>query len=364
MGGRHGAVENLGTLARMSFWAGKRVLITGHTGFKGSWLSLWLTELGGRVFGLALEPDTDPALFHQLGLADRLDHRIGDIRDPEILRARVAEVRPDVVFHLAAQPLVLASYDDPLATWDTNVMGSAHMLQALRQVDHPCALVMITTDKVYENREWVHPYRESDRLGGHDPYSASKAACELVISSFRRSFFSGSPVRVVSARAGNVIGGGDWAQDRIVPDIARALAAGSAIAVRNPTARRPWQHVLEPLSGYLRLAERLMGADAECLTYSYNFGPEIKDVRSVVDLLCAALSQWPGTWEDQSDATARHEAGLLSLDIERARADLGYTPRWNFERSVETTMKWYRAVAEGALAKDITLAQIRAFGAP
>jgi CDP-glucose 4,6-dehydratase len=362
--GRHGAVENLGTLARMSIWRGKRVLVTGHTGFKGAWLSLWLADLGAKVYGLALEPDTDPALFDQLRLADRLDHKIGDIRDPETLRIRLGEARPDVVFHLAAQPLVLASYDDPLATWDTNVMGSAHVLEALRHIDHPCAAVMITTDKVYENREWVHPYRESDPLGGHDPYSASKAACELVISSYRKSFFAKGAVRIASARAGNVIGGGDWAQNRILPDIARALAKGTPIPVRNHAARRPWQHVLEPLSGYLLLAEQMLGTEADKLAASYNFGPEIKDVRPVADLVQAALSHWPGDWSDQSDPTAPHEAGLLSLDIEQARADLGYAPRWGFDTAVERTMQWYRSVSEGASAHDISLAQIRAFGAP
>ena len=364
MGIRQCAVENMGTLARMSFWRGKRVLVTGHTGFKGSWLSLWLDELGAEVYGLALEPDTDPALFDQLGLADHLDHRIGDIRDPNTLRARVAETRPDVVFHLAAQPLVLTSYDDPLSTWNTNVMGSAHVLDALRDLDTPCAAVMITTDKVYENREWVHPYREGDPLGGHDPYSASKAACELVIASYRKSFFADSPVRIASARAGNVIGGGDWAQNRILPDIARALAAKSPIPVRNRTARRPWQHVLEPLSGYLRLAETILGTEAATLATSYNFGPEIKDVRPVIDLVEAALTHWPGAWIDQSDPQAPHEAGLLSLDIERARADLGYGPRWGFDQAVQHTIAWYRAVSQEASARETSLAQIRAFGAP
>jgi len=348
----------------MSFWVGKRVLVTGHTGFKGAWLSLWLSDLGAKVWGLALEPNTEPALFDQLRLADRLDHFIGDIRDAETLRARVAEARPDVVFHLAAQPLVLASYDDPLLTWDTNVMGTVHMLDALRTLDHPCAAVLITTDKVYENHEWVHPYRETDSLGGYDPYSASKAACELVISSFRKSFLADSPVRITSARAGNVIGGGDWAANRIVPEIVRSLADGRVIPVRNKSARRPWQHVLEPLSGYMRLAEAMMGDDAGHLAGSYNFGPELRDVRPVADLVDAALLHWPGDWLDQSDASAPHEAGLLSLDIERARADLGYAPRWGFAQAMENTMKWYRSIDDGAGARDVTLAQIHAFGAP
>jgi CDP-glucose 4,6-dehydratase len=345
------------------FWQGKRVLVTGHTGFKGSWLSLWLEDLGAQVFGLALEPDTDPSLFDQLGLKNRMDHQIGDIRDAGVLRDRVHQVRPDVVFHLAAQPLVLASYDDPLVTWDTNVMGTAHMLDALRELDHLCLAVMITTDKVYENREWVHPYREGDRLGGHDPYSASKAACELLIASYRKSFFVTSPVQIVSARAGNVIGGGDWAENRIVPDIARALAAKQPIPVRNRLARRPWQHVLEPLSGYMRLTETL-ATGQDLYSDSYNFGPEAQDVRPVVDLVEAALRHWPGEWLDMTGEAAPHEAGLLSLDIELARAELGYSPRWGFDLAIENTVTWYRSVQDGASPLDASLAQIRSFGAP
>ena len=257
---------------------------------------------------------------------------------------------------------MLASYDDPLLTWDTNVMGTAHVLQALRDLSRPCAAVMITTDKVYENREWVHPYREEDRLGGHDPYSASKAGSELVIASWRKSFLAGHPVRVVSARAGNVIGGGDWAANRILPDLARALGQGATLRLRNPAARRPWQHVLEPLSGYLRLAEAAYRGEA--LADSYNFGPEPADVHPVRALVEAALSHWPGTWEDASDPAAPHEAGLLSLGIERARADLGYVPRWGFADSVRHSMEWYRDVAGGVSPLDITAAQIAAFGAP
>jgi CDP-glucose 4,6-dehydratase len=342
-------------------WAGKRVLVTGHTGFKGSWLSQWLLMRGAQVFGLALVPDTDPALFDQLGLADRLDHRIGDIRDPKVVADRVAEVRPDVVFHLAAQPLVLASYDDPLGTWASNVMGTAHVLEALRGQETPCAAVMITTDKVYDNREWVHPYRESDPLGGHDPYSASKAGSELVIASYRKSFFGDHPVRVVSARAGNVIGGGDWAANRIMPDLARALGAGQALGLRNPGAVRPWQHVLEPLSGYMTLAEKALAGDA--LADSYNLGPETCDVRPVRDLVENALRHWPGDWRDISDPSARHEAGLLALSIEQARRDLGYRPRWDFETGVRHTVEWYRDVAQGADPAQITTAQIAAFEA-
>ncbi|GAB5436934.1 CDP-glucose 4,6-dehydratase [Falsiruegeria mediterranea] len=346
----------------MSFWAGKRVLVTGHTGFKGSWLSLWLHDLGAQVFGLALEPDTTPALFEQLSLADKLDHRIGDIRDAKLVRDRVAEARPDVVFHLAAQPLVLASYDDPVANWDSNVMGTVHVLDALRQLDDPCAAVMITTDKVYENREWLHPYREGDRLGGHDPYSASKSACEIAIASYRKSFFTDHPVQVVSARAGNVIGGGDWAADRILPDIVRALSAGQPIPVRNPHARRPWQHLLEPLAGYMRLAERMSAA--EQVADAYNFGPETHDVKAVGDLVQGALALWPGEWLDQSDPNARHEASLLSLGIEQARVDLAYAPRWDFACGLAKSVEWYHAVHEGADPLSVTRAQIAEFGAP
>ena len=241
-------------------------------------------------------------------------------------------------------------------------MGTAHLLDALRGLEWPCAAVMITTDKVYENLEWVDPYRESDPLGGHDPYSASKAACELVISSYAKSFFADSGVRVASARAGNVIGGGDWAVNRIVPDIVRALTAGQAIPVRNGAARRPWQHVLEPLSGYLRLAQALSAAQK--VAPSYNFGPEAADVRPVSDLVAAALCHWPGDWQDMSDPMAHHEAGLLSLGIELARSDLGYAPRWDFAQAMEQTMGWYRKVQDGAAPLDITRAQIQAFGAP
>jgi len=235
----------------------KTVWLSGHTGFKGAWLAQWLLELGANVHGFALEPATEPALFDQLGLAKRLHHQIADIRDPAAVRESVKKSQPDFVFHLAAQPPVRLSYEQPLETYATNVMGTAHVLEALRALDKPCAAVLITTDKCYENREWLHSYREEDPLGGYDPYSSSKAAAEIAISAWRRSFFKKHPVKIASARAGNVIGGGDWALDRIVPDCIRALQKKQPIAVRNPNATRPWQHVLEPLSGYLWLAARL-----------------------------------------------------------------------------------------------------------
>ena len=351
-------------MAVSGFWSGKRVLITGHTGFKGSWLSLWLNHLKADVFGYALAPDTTPALFDQLALVEDIDHELGDIRDQEALSRRIHSVKPDVIFHLAAQPLVLRSYDDPLETWQTNVMGSAHVMEAARSLKNPCALVMITTDKVYENREWVYAYREVDPLGGHDPYSASKAAMELAISSWRKSFAaSDATLRIASARAGNVIGGGDWAENRILPDLVRALRANQPLDVRNPHASRPWQHVLEPLGGYMLLAEYLMNSTDSVYQSSFNFGPEAQDVRPVRNLVETALNHWPGKWHDTSNPTQRHEAQSLSLSIEKARAVLGYRPRIGFEQSVEMTLNWYRQVSEGSDPKKLTMSQIEAFSA-
>lgn len=342
-------------------WTGRRVLITGHTGFKGSWLSHWLLRRGAEVFGLSLAPDTTPALFEQLGLADRMDHRIGDIRTAGIVADRVAEVQPDAIFHLAAQPLVLRSYVDPVETWNTNVMGTLHVLEAARSLRRPCALLVITTDKVYENREWPYHYREPDRLGGHDPYSASKAATELVVASHARAFLSDAPVRLASARAGNVIGGGDWADNRILPDLARALAAGTALALRNPSAIRPWQHVLDPLAGYITMAEHMLAGTP--VPDAVNFGPEPTDLAPVRRLVEIALQHWPGTWENISDPYAPHEAGRLSLSIELARATLGWAPRWGLKDAVAHSIEWYRGVHEGTDPVALTDAQITAFEA-
>lgn len=341
------------------FWQGKRVLLTGQTGFKGSWLMLWLQELGARVFGMALSPDTTPSLFDQFFPQGDPGHFIGDIRDADVMRERMAQVRPDIVLHLAAQPLVLRSYDDPLETWQTNVAGTAHLLDALRPANRHMSVVIVTTDKVYENREWVHAYRETDRLGGHDPYSASKAACEMVVDSYRKSFFAGTGVHVATARAGNVIGGGDWAENRILPDLVRAVAKGKRLHLRNPEAIRPWQHVLDPLAGYLRLAERLW--DDPSLAEAFNFGPDSADQRPVRDLVEAALARWPGEWVDSSDKTAPHEAGRLTLATDKARARLDWSPRWSFDDAVARSIDWYRAVHEGGTPRDSTLAQIADF---
>ncbi len=345
-----------------AFWHGKRVLVTGHTGFKGSWLSLWLSSLGAEVFGCALEPDTDPALFEQLGLARDIDHALCDIRDAEALAARLRRSDPDIVLHLAAQPLVRRSYREPLATWQTNVIGTANLLDALRGHRKRCAVVIVTTDKVYENREWPYGYRECDPLGGHDPYSASKAATELAVATWRNAYFpNGSAVRIATARAGNVIGGGDWAEDRLVPDIARALAVGQPVSIRNPASVRPWQHVLESLSGYLLLARRLYEEDNAAFASAFNFGPEPSDVCDVRAVMREALRHWPGEWRDASEPGAVHEAGLLGLSIEKARAVLGWAPRWSAGEAVEKTIGWYRAVHEGADARALTLSQIEAY---
>lgn len=357
---------------------GKRVLVTGHTGFKGAWLCEWLLSLEAEVWGYSLPPPTEPSLFAQLDLGRRIrHHQIGDIGDAVALKAAVIRAQPDFVFHLAAQPLVRQSYATPVETYATNVMGTIHVLEALRGLTRPCAAVLITTDKCYENREIRHAYREEDPLGGYDPYSSSKAAAEVAIASWRRSFFpvaqvaqgKVAPVGVASARAGNVIGGGDWAQDRIIPDCMRALAKGQAIAVRNPRATRPWQHVLEPLGGYLSLGaqihQALGQADAgrlEQLGSAFNFGPEPEANRPVREVVEEILRHWPGRWVDASVANAPHEAGLLNLAIDKARDVLGWRPRWGFATTIKQTVDWYRQGANAAPAcADFTRQQIAAY---
>jgi CDP-glucose 4,6-dehydratase len=338
-----------------AWWRGRRVWLTGHTGFKGSWLGLWLSEMGAKVAAVGLEPEGEPHLFHQLQLSSRLNHHIADIRDAAAMRELAEQAQPEVVLHLAAQPLVRRSYRDPLGTWATNVQGSLHVLEALRNLQHPCAVVMVTTDKVYTNREWDYGYRENDRLGGHDPYSASKAAAEIAIASWRHSFCGPAAhqtphLAIATARAGNVIGGGDWAEDRIVPDAMRALASGEPIGVRRPEATRPWQHVLEPLGGYLLLAERLLEAHGTDTSNPYsdafNFGPSLESNRSVRELIEESVLHWPGQWKDLSDPNAPHEAGRLHLQVDKAHHQLGWRPRWRFATTVERTVAWYRQVQE------------------
>lgn len=338
-------------MVNSSFWSGKKVFLTGHTGFKGSWLSFWLLQMGSEVKGLSLAPNTRPALFEQLGLSSHLSHHIGDIRDGELVSRLIKDWQPDVIFHLAAQPLVRRSYIESVETWNINVMGTIHVLEALKTLTNPCASVFITTDKCYENREWVYGYRENDPLGGYDPYSSSKAGAELAIASWRNSFFktSQTPVGIASVRAGNVIGGGDWAEDRIVPDAIRSLMAKEAIPVRNPQATRPWQHVLEPLGGYLTLAEQMYeqlktpnwAQDAKKLYSAFNFGPSLASNRSVKELVECILSHWPGDWLDQSDPKAVHEAKLLNLVTDKAFHTLNWQPVWNFEQTIKETVIWY-----------------------
>ena len=354
-------------------YRGRRVLVTGDTGFKGSWLCEWLLAMGADVVGIGLEPNTSPALFDQLDLAGRMDHRVLDIRDRAAVAKLIKEVQPDILLHLAAQPLVRLSYDIPVETYATNVMGTVHLLDALRQLDKPCAGVFITTDKCYENKEWLHSYREEDPMGGHDPYSSSKGACEIAIQSFRKSFFNHPRERgiaIASARAGNVIGGGDWALDRIVPDCIRALTRGEAIPVRNRHATRPWQHVLEPLGGYLLLAaelwrdlngEPLISArfGLEMLCGAFNFGPALASNRPGAELLTEVLKHWSGSWDDRSDPRAPHEASLLNLSIDKAQHVLGWAPVWNFASTIEHTVGWYRGVAvDAACPRDLTAQHI------
>ena len=355
------------------FWCGKRVLLTGHTGFKGSWLLLWLLELGAEVWGYSLDADSAPNLFRLLEPEFNKKHKLtnhfhghkGDITDLNTLFGFVTEAQPDVVFHLAAQALVRISYSDPLGTWAANVQGSLNLLEALKPLNKQCAVVMVTTDKVYENQEWVYGYREPDRLGGHDPYSASKAAAEIAIASWRASFCGTAPhqtphLRIATARAGNVIGGGDWATDRIVPDAMRALAVGEPIAVRNPAATRPWQHVLEPLGGYLRLAETL-ATDSDAPCEAFNFGPSLASNRPVRELVATMLSHWPGEWFDQSDPNAPHEANLLHLQIDKAQHRLGWQPLWDYSTTIARTVGWYRAQHEGASALKCCLEDLNAY---
>ncbi|MFN0076491.1 MAG: CDP-glucose 4,6-dehydratase [Prosthecobacter sp.] len=327
----------------------KKILVTGHTGFKGSWLSEWLLLLGARVSGYALDPPTSPALFDTLGLSARMGDTRSDIRDAAAVSRWISAEQPDLVFHLAAQPLVRASYDAPVETFATNALGTAHLLDAVRCSPRPCPVVVITTDKCYHNNEWLHGYRESDRLGGHDPYSASKACAELIVASYQKSFASVPGFSLGTARAGNVIGGGDWAEHRIVPDCMRALARGESIPVRNPQQTRPWQHVLEPLSGYLWLGallrhpELAKHSDNQDFRAAFNFGPQVDGNRPVKAVVEEILKHWSGAWHHLPQQSAPHEAGLLNLSIDKAYHLLQWQPAWQFEQAVQYTTEFYQA---------------------
>lgn len=352
-----------------SRWHGRSVMVTGHTGFKGGWLALWLHRLGAKVHGYALDPPTTPSLFEAAGISAILasDTR-ADLADLDALKAAFDKAQPDIIFHLAAQPLVRASYVDPLGTLAANVMGTAHVLEAARITGSAHALVLITTDKVYENHEWVHPYREVDPLGGKDPYSASKAAAELVATSYRASFFNDRAehdhvMHVATARAGNVVGGGDWATDRLLPDCMAAFARDETVRLRYPQAVRPWQHVLEPLAGYLQLAECLLGANGDDFARAWNFGPGLSGDATVVKIANAVARLWgEGAHVEFAPSTEDnpHEAGLLRLDSTLARLKLGWHPRWPLDHALQQAVAWYKAwFGEGVDMLTFSLDQIK-----
>ena len=344
-----------------NFWSGKRVLLTGHTGFKGAWLSLWLRRIGAEVVGIALEPSSSPSLFNEAAIADQIsESHFFDIRDASGLAEKFRKARPEIVFHLAAQALVLTGYEKPLETFDTNVMGTANLLEAIRSTGTVRTVVAITTDKVYENCEEAYPFRETDRLGGRDPYSASKAASELVISCYRSSFLLEQDIAIASARAGNVIGGGDWSENRLIPDAVRAWGSNTPLEIRSPNAIRPWQHVLEPLAAYLRLAERMHKNPT--LAESYNFGPEPHEaasVRDVITLAQPAFGRGDIRWGEVSEGA--YEAKWLALETAKAQRVLGVAPRWSLQEGIERTMAWYRKYLEGNDAFALCEADIEAF---
>lgn len=336
------------------FWRNRRVFLTGHTGFKGGWMALWLSSMGAQVRGFALDPATTPSLFHDAKIGSLIDDVRGDIRDASRLDRAMQEFAPEVIFHMAAQPLVRFSYQDPIGTYETNVIGTARVLDAVRRAPSVRAVVSVTTDKCYENKEWIWPYRETDPLGGYDPYSASKACAEIVSASFRQSFFpvnqlrrpGGHQVAVATARAGNVIGGGDWSTDRLLPDLVRGFLSGAPVAIRRPHAIRPWQHVLEPLHGYLTLAEKLLsdGPEASRFATAYNFGPTEDDARPVAWIAERMTNFWgnKASWVLDEDPNSPHEATYLRLDASRARHDLQWTPKLRLDTALEWLVAWYR----------------------
>jgi CDP-glucose 4,6-dehydratase len=356
------AVADFGGIGHdAAFWRGRRVLVTGHTGFKGSWLCLWLTQMGAEVTGLALPAD-EVSLFRQARVEQLLTHIEGDIRDFGVVEAAVQRARPEVVFHLAAQPLVRLSYEVPVETFATNVQGTVHVLDACRRVAGLQAIVCITSDKAYENREWVWPYRESDPMGGHDPYSASKGAADLIIASYRRSFFSGAgAARLASVRAGNVIGGGDWAADRLVPDIIRAVVAGARPMIRAPHSIRPWQHVLEALGGYLMIAEAL-AKGADWAADGWNFGPADDDTQPVHWIADRIVAEWGASgWDRPEVVDGPHEAKILKLDCAKARNLLGWRPAWGLGEALARIVEWHKGVAEGDDAQALSYRQLDAY---
>lgn len=343
------------------FWKNKSVFITGHTGFKGGWIAHWLTELGAKVYGYALAPPTEPNFFTETKLQERIvSSTICDIRDLEKISKEIRQAKPDILIHMAAQPLVRESYNTPVETFVANVIGTVNVFEAARHVGSIKAVVNITTDKCYENKEWLWPYRENDRLGGHDPYSASKACAEIVAAAYRNSFFTEAGIHLASVRAGNVIGGGDWATDRLIPDFLRAIDRGEVLNIRSPNAVRPWQHVLEPLSGYLLLAERLYEED-QAFAEAWNFGPNDEDAKPVSWIVERLCEQIPGSKWQTENTKQPHEAGLLKLDSSKAKTKLGWMPRWNLETALSKTVEWHQAWRNQEDMAAITSSQIQAY---
>lgn len=340
------------------FWFGKRVLVTGHTGFKGAWTSLWLKAMGAEVSGIALRPNTNPNLFESMGGGYLVDYDIDvDIRNRAEFSDALAKVRPQIILHLAAKALVRESYRLPAETFDTNLMGTVNVLEASRHVDDLLSIVVVTTDKVYQNKEWIYPYREDDLLGGHDPYSASKAAADIAVASYRQSYFAKRGVGLSSARAGNVIGGGDWAEDRLIPDAIRSWQAEIPLLIRNPDSVRPWQHVLEPIAGYLVLAEVMV--EDPTLAGAYNFGPRVEDATTVGEVIGLAQEAYgAGRFHFPPRTEGPHEAGLLQLETSKARSILNVQPQWSLREAVGRTMRWYHQLAAGADALSLCRADL------
>ncbi|HEX8979460.1 MAG TPA: CDP-glucose 4,6-dehydratase [Parasulfuritortus sp.] len=346
-----------------AFWSGRRVLMTGHTGFKGGWLSLWLQSMGAELVGFSLQPPTNPSLFEVAEVGKGMTSLIGDIRDLSHLRAVFAEYRPEIVIHMAAQPLVRYSYSEPVETYSTNVMGTVNILEAVRTTDSVRAVVNVTSDKCYENREWIWGYRENEPMGGYDPYSSSKGCAELVTAAYRRSYFSSTHhgeqgVALASVRAGNVIGGGDWAEDRLIPDILRAIEQGKPVNIRNPHAIRPWQHVLEPLAGYLMLAEKLY-EEAAAYDEGWNFGANDEDAKPVQWIVEKLTQSWgEGASWALDGGQHPHEAHYLKLDCSKSKSRLGWQPRWNLEQALKAIIEWHQAYLRGSDMRELTLRQI------
>ncbi|MBU6957449.1 CDP-glucose 4,6-dehydratase [Pseudomonas sp. CVAP len=350
------------------FWRGKRVLVTGHTGFKGSWLTLWLQSLGAEVTGFALDPSTEPSLFELARVAEGINDQRGDLRDLAALLELIAEAQPEIVLHLAAQPLVREGYRDPLGTYSSNVMGTLNLLEAIRQVGGVRACVLVTTDKVYANQEWLWPYRENEALGGHDPYSSSKACCELLAQSYAASFFPAERhaehgLALATARAGNVLGGGDFAPERLIPDVLKAWSANEPVTLRYPQAVRPWQHALEPLAGYLQLAAGLYEQGPK-FAGAWNFGPSESDMCSVGEVVELLSRRWPHARGLRVEPSELHEAGLLRLDSSRARQLLAWQPRWSLQDCLTHTLDWHLAWENGDDMRAITLHQLNLYRGP